>query len=40
MIISISEAGYIDHRAGNDKFYRVFVLGSSWVSQYGRNAIG
>lgn len=37
MIISISEAGYIDPRAGNDKFYRVFVLGSSWVSQYGRN---
>lgn len=37
MNISISEAGYIDPRAGNDKFYRTFVFGSSWVSQYGRN---
>ncbi|PZU04559.1 MAG: hypothetical protein DI630_00090 [Gordonia sp. (in: high G+C Gram-positive bacteria)] len=35
--IHISEALYIDPRAGNDKFYRTFVIGSSWVTQYGRN---
>lgn len=37
MNISISEANYVDRRAGNDKFYRTFVFGSSWISQYGRN---
>ena len=35
--ITIAEAAYIDPRAGNDKFYRTYVLGSSWVTQYGRN---
>lgn len=35
--ISIQEANYVDPRAGNDKFYRVFTLGSSWVTQYGRS---
>lgn len=35
--IHIAEAQYVDPRAGNDKFYRTFVLGSSWVTQYGRN---
>lgn len=39
--IFISEAEYIDPRAGNDKFYRVFAFGSTWISQYGRSgAIG
>lgn len=35
--ITIREGQYIDPRAGNDKFYRVFVIGSAWVTQYGRN---
>ena len=35
--ITIREASYIDERAGNDKFYRTFSFGSSWVSQYGAN---
>lgn len=35
--IHIAEAQFVDPRAGNDKFYRTFVLGSSWVTQYGRN---
>lgn len=35
--IHIREATYIDPRAGNDKFYRVFVFGNRWVTQYGRN---
>ncbi|OUS97385.1 WGR domain-containing protein [Rhodococcus sp. NCIMB 12038] len=35
--IHIAEAQYVDPRAGNDKFYRTFVIGSSWVTQYGRN---
>lgn len=35
--IHITEAQYIDPRAGNDKFYRTYVLGSTWVTQYGRN---
>ena len=35
--IHIAEAQYVDPRAGNDKFYRTFVVGSSWVTQYGRN---
>lgn len=35
--IKIQEANYVDPRAGNDKFYRVFVIGSAWVTQYGRN---
>lgn len=33
----ITEAEYIDPRSGNDKFYRTFAFGSTWVSQYGRN---
>lgn len=36
-IVSIQEANYVDPRAGNDKFYRTFVIGSFWVTQYGRN---
>lgn len=35
--ITVREATYVDPRSGNDKFYRTFVFGSSWVSQYGRN---
>lgn len=35
--IHISEAQYVDPRSGNDKFYRTFVIGSQWVTQYGRN---
>jgi len=35
--VTIHEARYVDSRAGNDKFYRTFVFGSSWVTQYGRN---
>lgn len=35
--ISIQEANYVDPRAGNDKFYRVFVVGPTWLTQYGRN---
>lgn len=35
--ITVQEAEYIDPRAGNDKFYRTFAFGSSWVTQYGRN---
>lgn len=35
--ISIQEATYVDPRAGNDKFFRTFAFGSSWVTQYGRN---
>lgn len=35
--IHITEAQYVDPRAGNDKFYRTYVLGSFWVTQYGRN---
>lgn len=35
--IMINEANYVDPRAGNDKFYRVFTIGSFWVTQYGRN---
>ena len=35
--IHIAEAKYVDPRAGSDKFYRTFVLGSSWVAQYGAN---
>ena len=35
--ITVREATYIDPRAGNDKFYRTFVWGSLWASQYGRN---
>lgn len=39
--ITVHEAQYVDPRAGNDKFYRTFVIGSDWVTQYGRNgAIG
>jgi ATP-dependent DNA ligase len=36
-VVGINEAVYIDPRAGNDKFYRTWTFGSSWVSQYGRN---
>lgn len=36
-IVSIREAAYIDPRAGNDKFYRTYAFGTSFVSQYGRN---
>ncbi|MET3959943.1 YD repeat-containing protein [Rhodococcus sp. OAS809] len=35
--IHIAEAQFVDPRAGNDKFYRTFVIGSRWVTQYGRN---
>ena len=35
--IYIREATYVDPRAGNDEYYRTFVFGSSWVTQYGRN---
>lgn len=35
--IHIRQAQYVDPRAGNDKFYRTFVIGSAWVTQYGRN---
>lgn len=35
--IIIQEAAYVDPRAGNDKFFRTFAFGSSWVTQYGRN---
>ncbi|GAB36202.1 ATP-dependent DNA ligase [Gordonia otitidis] len=35
--IFISEATYVDPRAGHDKFYRVYTFGRSWVAQYGRN---
>jgi predicted DNA-binding WGR domain protein len=35
--ISIQEAEYVDPRSGNDKFYRTYAFGSSWVAQYGRN---
>lgn len=37
MNITIKEATYVDPRAGNDKFFRTFAFGSSWVTQYGRN---
>lgn len=37
LAIHITEAQYVDPRAGNDKFYRTYVMGSSWVTQYGRN---
>lgn len=33
----IAEAEYVDPRAGNNKLYRTFAFGSTWVSQYGRN---
>jgi predicted DNA-binding WGR domain protein len=36
-IVTIRAAELVDPRAGNDKFYRVFVAGSSWCAQYGRN---
>lgn len=32
-----TELTYIDPRSNSDKFYRVFVLGSDVVTQYGRN---
>lgn len=35
--VHIQEAQYVDPRAGNDKFYRVFAFGSAWITQYGRN---
>jgi len=35
--ITIQEAQFVDPRTDNDKFYRVFAFGSSWVAQYGRN---
>src|SRR5680860_457701 len=35
--VTIQEATYVDPRAGNDKFFRTFAFGSSWVTQYGRN---
>lgn len=35
--IAIQEANYVDPRAGNDKFYRTFTVGSTCVTQYGRN---
>lgn len=35
--ITVRHAEYVDPRAGNDKFYRTFVFGSSWVTQYGKN---
>jgi predicted DNA-binding WGR domain protein len=34
--VVVREATYIDPRAGSDKFYRVFVAGNRWCSQYGR----
>lgn len=35
--VTVREATYVDPRAGNDKFYRVYVSGNQWFSQYGRN---
>lgn len=35
--ITVREAIYIDPRAGNDKFYRVYVEADRWRTQYGRN---
>lgn len=35
--VAIREATYIDPRAGNDKFYRVYCAGHLWCAQYGRN---
>lgn len=35
--VVVREAVYIDPRAGNDKFYRVYAFGNRWVTQYGRN---
>lgn len=35
--VTVHEAQYIDPRAGNDKFYRTFVIGTDWVTQYGKN---
>lgn len=35
--VEVREASYIDHHAGNDKFYRVYLFGNCWVAQYGRN---
>lgn len=35
--VEIFEATYVDPRAGNDKFYRVYVIDNRWLSQYGRN---
>ncbi len=34
--VSVREASYVDPRAGHNKFYRVFVAGNRWCSQYGR----
>lgn len=35
--IIINEAVYVDPAAGHDKFYRTFVIGNIWLTQYGRN---
>jgi predicted DNA-binding WGR domain protein len=35
--VIIHHAEYIDDRSNTDKFYRIFVVASAWVTQYGRN---
>lgn len=35
--VHIEEAQYVDPRSGNDKFYRTYRFGATWLTQYGRN---
>lgn len=35
--VQIDEVSYVDARAGHDKFYRTFVIGQTWLTQYGRS---
>lgn len=35
--VQIDEVSYVDARAGHDKFYRTFVIGQAWLTQYGRS---